>query len=228
VETDGQIPVAEQTFLHDFHATHRHFPRVFIDRGYKVTRYWQRQLGEHFAYIFDLPTNPLPYISFSPYIHDVRQFEVLIDQYGRMVSIDTWGDGARHAMKLLVPLILLRDDAHNGLPGIVLWEDPELFLHPNALYRLMHEVLMLIKDYPIQLFITTQSLEAVASLTTLVQDMGLSPDVLRAFRQKLEQGDLTTSWFDTGNLDAWLGSGLDPRYWQQGEQLVLYQSGEEV
>jgi hypothetical protein len=227
VDVDGQMPAAAHTLFYDFHTTLHHFSQAFIDRGYKKVRYWQRRLGEHMARVFDLPSDPIPYVSFSPYLTDPSLSDVLIDQYGRMVSIDTWGDGARHAMKLLVALIFLHDSTEDGQPGMVLWEDPELFLHPQALHRLMREVLTLIKDLPIQLFITTQSLEVVASLTTLVQEMALPTDMLRAFRQKRDHGKLVLSPFSIDNLDMWLESGLDPRYWHQGDQLLTHQSGGE-
>jgi hypothetical protein len=62
-------------------------------------------------------------------------------------------------------------------------------------------------------------------MTTLVKAMNLPQDTLKVFRQKLEQGHLITSWFDTDNLAEWLGSGLDPRFWKQSDQLLLYQPG---
>ncbi len=237
VDVEGSLPAADRTLLFDFHTTLHHFSQSFIDRGYKIVRYWQRRLGEHMARVFDLPNDPIPYVSFSPYLTDPSLSDVLIDQYGRMVSIDTWGDGARHAMKLLVALIFLHDSAEDGQPGMVLWEDPELFLHPKALHGLFREVLTLIKDLPIQLFITTQSLEAVASLTTLVQEMDLPTDMLRAFQPELSHhsphqkdskpGEMVVSRFKHENLVAWLKRGLDPRYIDEKDRLLEYHLGGE-
>jgi hypothetical protein len=222
---DGHIPAAAQTLFYDFHTTHEHFTQAFVERGYQNTHRWQWHIGNHFARVFDLPTDPVPYVSFSPYPPDPYRYDILVEQYGKMASIDLWGDGARHAMKLLAPLILLRQDAERGHLGMVLWEDPELFMHPRALHRLMQEVLTMIRDQPIQLFITTQSDEILNTMTTLVKAMNLPQDTLKVFRQKLEQGHLITSWFDTDNLAEWLGSGLDPRFWKQSDQLLLYQPG---
>ena len=85
---------------------------------------------------------------------------------------------------------------------------------------------MLIKDYPIQLFITTQSLEAVASLTTLVQDMGLSPDVLRAFRQYRQEGELRVARFEYSSLKTFLELGMDPRFWEANDLDLSFRLGE--
>lgn len=222
---DGQIPSAAHTLFYDFHTTHSHFTQAFIERGYRDIHRWPWRIGKHFANIFDLPTDPVPYVSFNPYQPDPYRYEVLIEQYGKMVPIDMWGDGARHVLKLLAPLIMLSDDAERGHPGMLLWEDPELFLHPRALHRLMQEILVITKDKPIQIFITTQSIEVVASLTTLVKDMALAPEILRAFQLELQQGKMIVSRFGHNNLVAWLEQGLDPRNLERKDRFLEYHLG---
>ena len=69
------------------------------------------------------------------------------------------------------------------------------------------------KDRPIQLFIATQSLEVMANFTALVQQGKIERDDLTAFRLGLEDGELSSSWFNADNLTAWLEEGLDPRLW---------------
>ncbi len=72
-----------------------------------------------------------------------------------MLPVDLWGDGMQHAMKLIAPLLILHDDATEEKPGMVLWEDPELFINPATLRPLIRYVAQMIQGKPIQLFITT-------------------------------------------------------------------------
>ena len=69
------------------------------------------------------------------------------------------------------------------------------------------------KDRPIQLFIETQSLEVIANFTALVRQGEIERDDLMAFRLGLEDGNLSSSWFNADNLTAWMEEGLDPRVW---------------
>jgi hypothetical protein len=72
---------------------------------------------------------------------------------------------------------------------------------------------MLMKDKPIQLLIATQSLEVVANFTAMAQEGKIERDDLMAFRLGLQDGKLSSSWFNADNLAAWLEDGLDPRVW---------------
>src|SRR5262249_54124447 len=96
---------------------------------------------------------------------------------------------------------------------LFIWEKPELFQNPETLGRLLAEVGALMKDRPIQLIIATQSLEVIANFTSLVQQGEIERDDLMAFRLGLEDGQLSSSWFNADNLTAWLEEGLDPRVW---------------
>jgi hypothetical protein len=127
------------------------------------------------------------------------------------MTIDSYGDGARMVFKLLTPLLALAEVSGKGLPGLFIWEEPELFQNPRALGQLLAEVAALMKDKPMQLFIATHSLEVVAHFTSLVQEGKVEPDDLMAFRLGLEDGKLNSSWFNADNLIVWLEEGLDPR-----------------
>ena len=80
------------------------------------------------------------------------------------LPIDAWGDGARTAFKLLAPLIALANRVTPEPPGIVLWEEPELFQNPKTLHKLLREVVEIVRGKPIQLFMVSHSLEVVAHL----------------------------------------------------------------
>jgi hypothetical protein len=83
---DGHIPAAAQTLFYDFHTTHEHFTQAFVERGYQNTHRWQWHIGNHFARVFDLPTDPVPYVSFSPYPPDPYRYDILVEQ-------TVWQDG---------------------------------------------------------------------------------------------------------------------------------------
>jgi len=99
-------------------------------------------------------------------------------------------------------------------PGLFLWEDPELFMHPESLGRLLDEVVRVVSTKPIQVFLSTQSLEVVAWLTHhFYKRCTEFKEMLRAFRLSLEAGRLSVAIFHFENLLAWLEQGMDPRYW---------------
>ena len=70
------------------------------------------------------------------------------------------------------------------------------------------EVVALVKDKPIQLFIATHSLEVIANFTALIQEGKIEREDLMAFRVGLQEGKLSSSWFNADNLTAWLEEGL--------------------
>lgn len=129
------------------------------------------------------------------------------------VPIDAWGDGARAAFKLLTPLIALAHLATPTAPGLLLWEEPELFQNPQTLGKLLREVADIVRGKPIQIFMVSHSLEVIAHLTQMLQEEALSPDETIAFLLNLHQGQLQSTWFESANLLAWLETGLDPRVW---------------
>ncbi|RMD65477.1 ATP-binding protein, partial [Candidatus Parcubacteria bacterium] len=136
---------------------------------------------------------------------------------GRL-PIDHFGDGARHAFKVLAGLIALCEVVDKEHPGLFLWEDPELFMHPESLNRLLRTIMQLIKHKPIQVFCSSQSLEVVALFTHYFakDKSALQDDLrnkLRAFRLDLEDGRLYAAVFHFANLRTWLEQGMDPRHW---------------
>jgi hypothetical protein len=88
-----------------------------------------------------------------------------------------------------------------------------LFQHPRTLWTFLGEVISLINDKAIQLFIASHSLESLAHFTSLAAEGVISREDLLAFRLNLSAGVLSSSWFSFENLETWLSSGLDPRVW---------------
>jgi len=142
------------------------------------------------------------------------------------IPIDDFGDGARHAFKVLAGLMVLADRCKDGKEGVFLWEDPELFMHSKSLCRLIKEVMEIVKDKPIQVFISTQSMEAIAFFVRILKENEELQDNIRAFRMKLVDDELITAHFKYSNLDAWLKHGFDLRFWDQMDVIMHYQVGE--
>jgi len=93
---------------------------------------------------------------------------------------------------------------------------------------LLDVVVHLLKDKPIQVFITTQSLEVIAHLTRMLQRDILPPEQTLAFRLNLRDGVLRSSWFNRNNLTSWLESGRDPRVLEDIDAPLQFQLREEV
>ncbi len=138
---------------------------------------------------------------------------------GRL-SIDQFGDGARHAFKVLATLVALCEVVDDEHPGLFLWEDPELFMHPATLGRLLNEVTKLVRDKPIQVFMSTQSLEVLAWFVKYLENI---PDEeaqqVRAFRLDLKDGRLHAHKFTGRGIGSWFRLFGDPRL-SAGEEMA--------
>ncbi len=209
----GQLPVAVHTLLCDMLMFQRHLPAAFYQRMIGTIPGWTQRLAQHFGAVFEL--DPARFaVHFVPVETAERQVQGWIAPLDRpAMPIDAFGDGARIAFKLLAPLVALAELATPSAPGLLLWEEPELFQNPATLSRLLSEVVRIVENRPIQIFIATHSLEVVAQITRMLQQGEIPRDAALLFRTHLRDGTLTSSWFDSENLTAWLESGLDPRVW---------------
>jgi hypothetical protein len=129
----------------------------------------------------------------------------------RPVPIDDFGDGARHAFKVLAALTVLSERCKFGKEGIFLWEDPELFMHQSTIGKLLEEIAKIVKDKPIQVFISTQSLEVLAYSARMIEKNIYEKKDVRTYTLNLKQGELTARKFWGTALSDWLSSGFDPR-----------------
>ncbi len=207
---NGRLAPSRHTLLYDVSTTSAHLPMNFFRRMIKTIPGWTQKIAGHFGRVFDLKGKFN--VQFLPSDREQKWAQGWIAPEDRIaLTIDTCGAGARAAFKLLTPLIALSELASDDAPGVFIWEKPELFQHPETLGRLIAEVGALVSDRPIQLLIATQSLEVIANFAALIQQGKIERDDLMAFRLSLEDGKLSSSWFNADNLTAWLEEGLDPR-----------------
>lgn len=222
----GKLPGAAHTLFADFHTTAEHFSQTLVERGYRETDDWLRRIGRHFQVVLDLDTAEAPDVGFDVNRFDPRQRIGFVEHNRRLLPIDLWGDGARHVFKVLAPLLVLADAAEKGRPGLLLWEDPELFLHVEALERLLRDAMQIVQGKPLQVFMTTQSPDVIAILTSMLRLGHLPPASVKVHRLALKNGKLVSSWFGHRNLIAMLEGGKDVRLWTQEQTLLRYHLGE--
>jgi hypothetical protein len=221
---EGDVPLAERTLFYDFNVATGHLPAALIQRGYKTID-WLQNIGKYFSEIFDQQDGID--VTFDPAENDPTRRRGFVKKDGIMIPIDLWGDGARHAFKVLAALRILAEQAEKDKPCLFLWEDPELFMNPSTLWLLLKKVIAIAKDKPIQVFITTQSMEVIAHFTQMLKDKILPEESVKAFRLGLRDGQLIVSKFHRRNLIAWLGSGIDPRAWEKIDTPLQYRMGDE-
>lgn len=208
----GRLAPSRHTYLYDVSMMSAHLPMNFFRQMIKTVPGWSQKIAKHFSQVFDIdePFN----VQFLPTDQKQKWAQGWIAPEDQVaLTIDSHGDGARSAFKVLTPLLALAELAKDDAPGLFIWEEPELFQNPQRLGRLLKEVASLMKDKPMQLFIATHSLEVVAHFTSLVQEGKIERDDLMAFRLGLQDGKLSSSWFNADNLTTWLEEGLDPRVW---------------
>lgn len=226
---DKQHPVKidpERVMFFDFHVTHAHFNRRFWDFAYNAVPDWYERLAQAMGRIFPDMADGRVEINPAPNDQEAAQMVGDVRLPGRRpIRIDNFGDGARHAFKVLAGLIALAETVDEDRPGLFLWEDPELFMHPTTLGRMLDEVISLVRERPIQMFVSTQSLETIAHLTHQASKHKGSTKELRAFRMKLKEGKLILATFKYSNLISWLQDGMDPRFWGVSDTLLSYRMG---
>lgn len=210
----GTPAVAEHTLFFDADSMQRHIPLGFYQRMLGTVSGWTQRIARAFGSVFkiDRPFDA----QFVPTGTGSQHVQGWIAPEDRpALSIDAFGDGARSTFKLLTYLTALTTIAKPDAPGLLLWEEPELYQHPQTLALLLQQVAELVRDRPVQVFISTHSLEVVAQVTMMLQSEQLSEENVRLFRLDLKDGKLISSWFDKENLVAWLESGWDPRTFRE-------------
>jgi len=214
----------EEVLLFDLHNVHGHFTEHFARWAYKNIPNWYEQIAESLIRVFPMMKDAKIDVNDAP--NGQRGKTGYIRFPNRTpLSVDHFGDGMRHTFKVLTALTALTAGVDDKRPGLFLWEDPELFMHPDTLGRLLQEVLRLTRNKAIQLFISTQSLEVVGYLTHHIQvqeSYTQLQDQYRAFRLELDKGHSYVATFRFQNLKAWLTQGMDPRHWGVSDSPISY------
>lgn len=210
---DGRPSDAGHTLLFDTAVVQRQLSPALYQRMLGIIPGWTQRIAERFGAVFDIDPGTFT-VQFVPVREPAPSIQGWIATRDRpALPIDTFGDGARAAFKLLTPLVALAESATEDAPGLLLWEEPESFQNPATLSRFLNEVFDMVRDKPIQIFFATHSLEIVANLTRMLAEGTISPADALLFQLNLKDGELISSWFDKDNLTAWLESGMDPRVW---------------
>lgn len=218
----GQPPDAQRVLFCDFHTVHEHFTPRFAQWAKDQSWDWTQLIADHLAHVLPELQGAKIEVDDAPDDQHGESGYVRRPGQGRL-PIDQYGDGARHAFKVLVGLTALAESVDDQHPGLFLWEDPELFMHPAVLGRLLTEVMQMILNKPIQVFFSSQSLEFVGFLAEYFQEKQPSDQAaLRAFRLELDAGRLYAAKFHFENLTAWLEQGMDPRFWKLAELPISY------
>ncbi|RMG19695.1 MAG: ATP-binding protein, partial [Methanobacteriota archaeon] len=119
-------------------------------------------------------------------------------------------------LKVLAVLTAMAERVDEDHPGLFLWEDPELFMHPATLERLLNVVMNLTTNKPVQIFVTTQNLEVLAWLAESLKNT-LPSEIVRTFYLQLEEGILKPKIFRGRELVGWIEFFGDPRMIGQDE-----------
>ena len=213
----GTLPNAARILLFDFHTATQHFDKDFSNRAYREIPDWHEKIAAHLGCVFPTLEGATVEITDAP-DHQEGKAGYVRRQGQTPLMIDHFGDGARHAFKVLAALITLCESVDKNHPGLFLWEDPELFMHPATLARLLDEVMSLIAEKPIQLFVTTQNIELLAWLVKyLEENPQITPERVRTFRLDLVEGTLKVHPFVGRGIGGWFRFFGDPRFLGEDE-----------
>ena len=200
----------ERVLFFDFHTIRDNFLKRSAESFYYEIPDWREKIAQAMGKVF--PEMAGCQVNTRPVGDDEMAGSVEVP--GRKpLPIDDFGDGMRHAFKLLSNLIALKESTSGSRPGLFLWEEPELFMHPAALHGLLAQVVELVSSGSIQLFLSTHSVEVIAELVQIANQDKRLTEMLRAYRMGTEAGRLISACFHTENLLSWFASGKDPRFW---------------
>lgn len=208
--TQGQSPHPERVLLIDSYAVNAPLNAQFTRWAYHTIPGWYEKLAARMAAVFPELHGAEIEIADPPEGQTGRAGYIRFPDRAPL-AIDHFGDGMRHAFKLLAPLVALAEVVTADAPGLVLWEEPEVFQNPASLIRLLDQFFEIIRGKPIQAFLVTHSIEVLAHITRLLQHQTIHREMTLVLRANLKNGLLKTAWFDADNLTTWLESGLDPR-----------------
>jgi hypothetical protein len=206
----GKLMDYSHVLLFDFHIANSHFTDQFAKRAFK-SPVWVKKIVESLNNVF--PSLNVDRID----IFDAPDGQEGKTGYIRLpgrepLSVDHFGDGIRHSFKVLASLVALAEVVDDEHPGLFLWEDPELFMHPATLGLLMKEVVGLVKERPIQAFFSTQSLDVLAWIGQMLNEKFLDSKSMNAYSLMLESnGELKNRLFQGEDIVSWMESGFDPR-----------------
>lgn len=203
-----QIPAAKHVTLHDLVKVTGYLPREFLRENFLQHPERLQQLTESFGRIMGFTYCA---IQFQPAPGDDRLSQAWVAGDGPFVPIDAFGDGARSVFKLLVALHVLVDGVSEEEPGLLIWEEPELFQNPGTAGALISLVAELIDSINIQIFITSHSAEAANYFLKLAQFGAIVEDGLLILRMQLNKGELTAVGFNYEEAEAWVSLGNDLR-----------------
>jgi hypothetical protein len=213
---EGELPDSERVLFFDFHIANEHFQEKFAKNTYNTIPGWEKKISASLSKVFPELEGVEVNIKPSSWKDKWTGYIELPDQ--APIEIDQFGDGARHAFKVLASLIALSETVDEKHPGLFLWEDPELFMHPATLEKLLDEVIQLISNRPIQIFITTQSLEVIAWLVESMENaLSVNSDDIRTFALSLLNGILEVQPFFGKEISGWIEFIGDPRMIGQKE-----------
>lgn len=206
----GKLSATQQTLFFDMFTAIDHLPMKFFRQMIVTIPGWTQKIAEHYKTVFGIEKSFN--VQFLPTDQEQKWAQGWIAPADQIaLTIDSYGDGARSAFKLLTPLLALRELVTADAPGLFLWEEPELFQNPQTLNRLLTEVADLLKGKTIQVFLATHSLEVVANFVRLVHEGHLAPDEMAAIRLNLNDGKLSSSIFDHADIQQWTEMDLDVR-----------------
>jgi len=222
--SEGIIPDAECVLFFDFHDTSGHFTQEFY-QSIRIIPDWRIKLTQAFGNVFDLGKFTVN-IEPHPYVKNEMQ-GTIEPESKKPIPIDDFGDGARHAFKVLAALTVLADRCKDGKEGIFLWEDPELFMHPESMRHLLNQIMDIVQEKHIQVFICTQSIEFILCFTKLLKEREKLQENIRVFRLDIRDGELFNSCFKYPNLRAWVENDMDIRFWNQLDTILHFNIGDE-
>ncbi|GIV98640.1 AAA family ATPase [Roseiflexus sp.] len=225
--TQGRRPQPQQVVFFSSQTANSHFTDHFARWAYHHVKDWHETLAERIAQVFPALKGAKIEVLDAPDDQPGRTGYVRFPNRTPLV-IDQFGDGARHAFKLLAALTALAATVDDDHPGLLLWEEPEVCQNPTTLIRLLDVVFNMTKDKPIQICIATHSLEVIAHITRLLQHNTLPQDNTLVFRLHLREGLLKSAWFDVNNLSVWLEAGHDPRILEDFDAPLQFQLREET
>ncbi|KJU87654.1 ATPase-like protein [Candidatus Magnetobacterium bavaricum] len=127
----------------------------------------------------------------------------------RLIPLSLMGDGVLRIFSIIVTIV----DAHHekGTAGIALIDEVGNGLHHSALLDLWDAVYELAKEFDVQVFATTHSMECIQALTASYKKKNSDDDEIRMYRIERENGIFDAIDYNNDLIMASLDSNWEMR-----------------
>jgi len=117
----GNVISPAHVLFFDFHTTNGHFTADFVNNTYREIPDWYEKIAQSLSMVFPQLQGAIIEVLDAPERKDKKTGYIRF-KGKKPLTVDHFGDGTRHAFKVLTALVALAESVDEAHPGLFLWE----------------------------------------------------------------------------------------------------------